>query len=593
MFNKLSASLVIALYISLACPNCLHAQFPGASPAPIPPAVSDQNSAAPTGPEYTSAVSHGYIVTITSPRWIERWNPSDVLSINFTVNHADGTPVTFVSPQGAIKIFAWTDTDFNTAASHTCTASFDKETQQWEGLLPCLDSRDKVVHIEFEIRDPATNSRQNEGLQSTFRFENVPIPIKPNTVEPLSRKFTTDWGTTVTLTGLTLTSEAQFNQPNSHLDFTIEHPKLSDDAVQLYLDKIYDNGASLDKFHSGFNNEKTNGGSITLDGPHLDPGSYAALTFQFTLSEMSFEEVKSIEWKPVQMDIPLAGLAGPKSTSVYTPLGQTTQGAVKYQLGSLKRQDSGMGFATTCYAVWTQSSGAAKYCRIESYQSTTHEAVDFATEQARQTLYWHMDGSPLAPGECGTAQGYFLANNQAFPMYLKTQLVGHDQQVVSFSKVPNPASGQTLVIDQKPDSTSRVPIRLRAISFKSTRYWGTQPVVPATELKLVFEYTMSDTSKVSLAALSARDDSDNTLNFSYDKPMAMMYASNSYNLDPDLQMITVNIAAPPPGSKTIDLKLMLTKDTPVGSPTYFSIDSAGNWTPIDASQFPNKGNYSF
>jgi hypothetical protein len=38
---------------------------------------------------------------------------------------------------------------------------------------------------------------------------------------------------------------------------------------------------------------------------------------------------------------------------------------------------------------------------------------------------------------------------------------------------------------------------------------------------------------------------------------------------------------------------MLTKDTPIGSPVSFSIDSAGKWTPIDASQFPDGGNTNF
>jgi hypothetical protein len=295
--------------------------------------------------------------------------------------------------------------------------------------------------------------------------------------------------------------------------------------------------------------------------------------------------VKSIAWKAVQMEIPLNKIPGPGPSESFKLLGQTTQGTVKYRIDTVNDPDN----SPYNYVLWTKSADPTHIYRVTGAQWAAPAKQKTGTgrmfNNMQPNLYWHADGSPLSKGEYGTIYTYNNQGLPAFPLHITAQLTSHDQQTIAFSKVPVPAIGQTLILDQNPDTTSSVPIRLRSVALVmpfsfSQESQHSSPI----QIRLTFEYKVADGSDVSLFTLAASDSEGNSLNHSYENPMAQMMLN--WFSDRSSQTTTVNIAVPPSGSKTIDLSFILTKDTPIGSPTYFSIDSGGKWTAIDTSLPP-------
>jgi hypothetical protein len=431
--------MVFALILLFLFQSGLYAQT--ASPSASVPVLSSR--------EYTSAASSGYIITITNRKWVRNYLSAVDLSINFTIKHANGTPVTFVVPARVVEVSSWTDTYFAADNNHTQDAYFDPQHQEWQADLVGVDPRNKTVHIDFEIRDP----------------------------------------------------------------------------------------------------------------------------------------VMTAAWKAAQMDIPIVDITAPEASSIFVPIGQTSQGEVKYQIDAIGSQLDDR----SNYAIWTRSTDPTQTCRVIGVQERFPLKVKNGTvtldNSEWQHLYWRADSSPVAQGEYGTVYDYWSSDITAFPMYVSTQLSSHDQQKITFSKVPVPGLNETLVIDQKPDKKTMFPIRLRAISYISSNR------IP-DRIRLTFDYNVADDSDVSLFTVAASDRQGNSLNHSYSDPQ--IPANRPTLVDRSLQTITVDIATPSAGPKTINLSFLLTKDTPIGSPTIFSIDSAGKWTVIDVSQLPvgeYAGNY--
>jgi hypothetical protein len=505
--------------------------------------------------------------------------------INFTIKHADGTNVTFVDTESAVKVSAWTDTNFVADDKDTDDAIFDSEKHQWQAGLPEVDPRNKSVHIDFEIRDPATTVAQQHDITTRFRFSDVPIPIKANVREALHYEYTSPRGTNVTLTGLTLTA-GQSGGGSTSFDFVTDHSEVFDDIPMIELNGFYDKDVRLFQASQWLYDvwcDDNTIDSVTLIGPKIEQGSHAALTFEFSLQESSLDIVQSTHWKAVQMEIPLAGIPKPNISTSFTPLGHTSQGAIKYQIDVISSQWN-PGFH---YALWTKSADPGRIYRVTGDRWTSPAGMKGVNaslqSNTQRNIYWHADGSQVMPGEYGAVGTYNWVGSPIFPLYVAVQSSRHDQKIIAFSKVPVPAMGRTLIIDQKPDKKFAVPIRLRAVSYVWSDWDKSYRKRSApSQIKLTFEYNVADGSDISLFTLSASDRAGNSLNYSYDYPV-----KQKQEVDRSLQVLTDYIAVPPTGSKSIDLSFILTKDTPTGSPAIFSIDRAGKWTSVDSSTLPD------
>jgi hypothetical protein len=303
------------------------------------------------------------------------------------------------------------------------------------------------------------------------------------------------------------------------------------------------------------------------------------MSFEFSLIESAYSPIKSLSWSPVTLDIPLTGLPTPAPQTGGSDLTSKTVSNIEYRFEKMK---SPQAYNPDSYVIWTQCPATGKVCRVtradwsidpSPYRGYTPPTV------VQNGVYWHSDGTPLAAGEYGALLTQDNNNGAEFPLTFTTQVTTHDQQLASFSKIPIPAEGKTIVLDQKPDNPTRIPVRLRAISWKPSNVnQGYQPV-PHT-LTLTFEYDELDSAFVSIGVLTAKDDAGNSVNDEQDPDD--QNGSPMSAVDPDMQTVVQDISIPPTGSKTIELQTILTKDTPEGQPTTFQIDKDGAWTVLGA-----------
>jgi len=529
----------------------------------------------------------GYRITISKPVWHDGGQDITALSFDFTISHADGSPVLFDSQQNAILVAGWTETNFDPTTSHTGYAvpiSTSGGTPAWHVELPGLDPRDKLAHIQFDVRQPNVPSWLANQLVSDVQFDHIPLPSQPDVSEPLNDTFTSDWGTVFTLSGLTReTLDKQTNQPAVRLDLMFDHTKVPDDQIHPYLQAAYDNGLALNGFNAYAWTTPDSTGVVHLISNSTLPQTSPDFSLDFRIEEDSDGITDKLVWTPLAVTIPLAGIAPAPVAYRVTSQRVTNIDGVQYsfkQIASTSGQDSG-------YLLSTQSQSPTEFYRFTNISwapDSNSNQYNIPSAYMFNNVYWNVDGTPDKPGEYQTyVPNYEFSNwRSKFPLLATVTEVTHDQQILSFTKIPVPANGETLVVRQKPVPPSSVPLVLKSIAWNppvaDTNGGSQSQTQNADSLILTFEYVTEDKSSLSLAVINARDDANDEIEkFALSNIPA---APNLSSVDPNQRVFTVATGLPPHGSQFINLKVILTRDHPVGTPVQYSIDSSGVFTVV-------------
>ena len=585
MISKLSAialSTSVLLFLGL---NAASAQITGAAAQPAPPTAPIAPAAPPFqkpagAPPILTAPNHGVRIAITNLNWMhENINSAARLDFDFHVQNEDGSPVAFESRRGAIIVSGWTD-NFDCDAVHAGNANWDENSQRWHVGVPGLDPRNQTAHLRFDVRAPSTKDSQTTSLDSDFRVNDITLPTKPDSPHSAAGTFTSNWGTVFTLKDVVLANNPQYGgQGQERYDFTVDHSKVPDDTVQLSIEKAFDNGVQIDGIYSMASNDLNDQGVTSAFSSPVASSAHPTATVEFTAQESAYSPIMSITWTPYTADIPLAGIQISTKQYSASDTSKASFNNVQYQLAKIA---SDQPFNET-YQISTKSAIPSKTCLITraawTYPSSPMQFGQDLNFTLQPTL-WHLDNTPLDAGEYD-AVILKNGNNSNFPLTITTSVVSHAQQTVSFSKIPVPAPGQTLILDLPPDHPSLVPLRLRSITWSKPNSPG-----PARRymvgpddyaLQLEFEYTTSDSSIVKLKVISGQDENGSAV----DHLLRLFNASNG---DQVLQTAVERVAIPPNDAKAIGLNLIITRDTPSEPPTNISISSDGKWSVLTPTQ---------
>jgi hypothetical protein len=371
-----------------------------------------------------------------------------------------------------------------------------------------------------------------------------------------------------------------YGQPSTLLNFTVDRANVPDDAVDMEFQKGFDNGVQINNLYQQYSgNQNAEGNNITAVTGLIDHDLHPSASFDLTFNESAYTPIQTLKWTPVTLDIPLKAI--PETLSENKDAGTTkTDGNAQYRFDKYVSSQSYGG--DTTYLLWATSSAPNKIYRI----TKADWSIDYSYNRGyypptvvRNGAYWHNNGTPVVPGESGVLIRQDSSNGANFPITFISQEATHEQKLASFSKIPIPTLGKTIILDQKPDNADTYPIKLRAISWDTVDLsQGFRPV--PTTLHLTFEYNVADSSIISVGVLSARDDQGNTVNLKADPNNDPDV--NGIKLDSNMQTVVEDIQIPPTGAKTIDLSTMLTKDTPTAPPITYQIDKLGTWTTLSS-----------
>ena len=531
-----------------------------------------------------SAAAPAYDIVISKANWFPLYSYQYGLEFSFSVKNDDGSAIKFANPDKAVTVCDWTESMFDATIDHFAETSYDPYDQTWHVILPGIDPRQKIVHVQFDVRDPASRPSQSRRLDTNVRFSGVPFPKSSDTLEPLTNTTTTQWGTVVTLKSLELKSTSGYSQPVTQFEVSTIHQPTPDDFVTVNVTAAYDNGQQIPGLMSKWGSGTGNGEDWTLAADYITPGLYPTLDLDLMVIEQAFSPSVSVPWKTMETDIPLDGIASPKARSGVMEGGSKTKGNVKYHIQLISDQSFSKGVL-----IWTKTPAVGEYCRVTNVTWTKTQAANKNEYdppiEVTNDAYWHTDGAPVTDGEYGAfiplPQPY---RHLSFPLQFTSHLVKHGQQTVEFSNIPAPANGQKLVLRQTPDALPQSGLRLKSISWnvpdENDRTLNPQRPSPAYSYKLIFGYTDIDGSLLSLAPINVKDESNDEI---CDKDLTGIPAAPDFtSVNPSQRTFTLTIPLPPHYSKSIDVKAILTKETPTEPAQYFSVDSSGNLTILDS-----------
>jgi hypothetical protein len=540
---------------------------------------ASSNAAQP--PSQLVTMLHGYKLTISGVRWQSTDQTAAALTFNFTIQHPDGTPVQFKWTGGAVKVAGWSDNLFDATISHTADAGYDSGSQVWAVSVPGIDPRDKVAHLEFDIRDPATVQTQTTQLNSDIQFNDLPLPTRKDTIVPLNESFTSKWGTVISLKGITYSTQNNGGgmSPLEKYDFAIDHSKIPDDAVQIQFERAFDNGISIDNMWQTYAQPST-AGFLSTESAAIQLSLHKKASLEFSIRENAYSPIKSIVWTPLQIDLPLTKIPAPSGSWVDDE-SSTKQVDIEFKLQHV----AGNNPYTFNYLIWTESADPSKIWRVKKVDWTAAPgAQPWQMPQSNLTdsIYWHADGSMIGLDEHGSSDQLY-GGHDCFPLVLTAEEVNHSQHILLFHKIPVPSPGQTIILKRLSETASQFPIRLKSISLNKpdtapNPYSSPDPSAAYT-LQLTFQYVDYDKSEMSLAVIAARDGENNSLTQSL--LAGAQGTGDPGSVDPNQRIFHLSVPLPPHGSPVINLKLLATKDVPVGSDLKFSVDKSGKWTRVD------------
>jgi len=479
-----------------------------------------------------------------------------------------------------IRMAGWTIGNYDSTISHVGVVTRAVNNRDWHGDLGGLDPNQPAAHIEFDIADPIAPAPGTAASES-MSFDNVAIPSATAIPQPENYTYTTQWGTVLTFKSLLLTTNGNAGAGSTRYTFTVSRTRVQDDRVVVRLMEASDGGAVIDGIVTAAPSVAGLKSTVVASSGLISPGAHKSIHLEFRVDETAQSPALGVAWRPVEVSIPLTSL--PHPTTSRTLIGQSyfSDGSVQYSAMDVTNQSSN-SFEYLIYAKSPDKTD--KWCITDAEWTNAPASLTKFTSLITD-VRWHIDGSPLLPGEFGARFISIGRRRPYFPLAITAEPTVCHQHSASFSNVPVPAPGQFTILNQSPDGSTGAELKLRSIK------WITPDVDPDSvppnqfntpyTLKLEFIYTTAPNALASLALLTARDIQDNSLGAGLEAIVPPTL--NPIFEDPNRRVFTTSVSIPPHSSKTINLNVLVTAESPTANPVRLSIDGNGEWSLISAA----------
>jgi hypothetical protein len=519
---------------------------------------------------YQSKPVHGLKLVITNPKWKTLQTGNAMLDFDFRIQRADGTPVplpTTVSvpartrrdqyrwingeatfgmdigtPMGpyadstGLIVNGWTLNNFDPTIEHGGLVTKAVTGEGWHADLLGLNPKSGVAHIEFDVRAPNAPASQVESQSCLMEFDNVPVPTKTGDDENVNLSYQTPWGALVHLKSVWEEAPSANFKGKTQYDFTISEEAPPDNEVIIQRDSTYDNGTKIDD-PLNYNQSFKHKGEYHLDAGPLDPAQHQKVKLIFKLTEKSQLRGSSTAWYPLEVQVPLADIPLPPSTAKVSKAENVNIPAAELSWC----EDSFEGMAGQSHCLWIKSKNSTSTWRITDAgwkkTSTDVPKVDPQTLAIQKSniiiringtaqiehllpgltsnVNVSSDGKMLHAGETGIRFVSLDFNIPKTPSSITAMPTVHHQTILTFSNIPVPLPGQTIVVNQNAAGSANHELVLHSVKWvvpnQQAKEGDSAQRGLSYSLQLEFACMENDQSKPALSLLFARDNENNSL----------------------------------------------------------------------------------
>jgi len=532
--------------------------------------------------------SSKFNVIITRVKWTRTQSSisSTCLEVHFRIVHPDGSLVQFADADGAVIVYPATNSLFVPNYPYMNAVPPIGNPADGYVILRSIDPAKKSVHLIFQVRDPATTALQTGTVQSQFAFTNIPAPIAMNVEHAVNYRYITSLGSVISLNGLTLTND-RFGRTMLRLDLTQTSGRVGDTFIANLSTFVLDSSDQQMGRSSYFGQGSKPFAKMPVCCYLFSPfptDAQSTFKLNFHLTEVSNKQVERVDWTGFGLDVPLAKLQYTRTD--YDASAQ----------GSLKVHNAVFNFESLIISgnnnylnlVTVKSLDPNLIWRIDnSYWLNRVGSGIYPVGSPENQVFWTNEGDPIGKNESATD---FVASAPTSNLLgLTTRAYAHKQRMVTFTDIPIPKQGQTILLSKISNNGLSDQLHLVSIASipriegQTASLWTTPPSGNALQLGLVC--TAPFGSFISLSTAGVYDDMNQPI--PYDPgvytsaparfaPYATRYSQTYY----------LNIGLPSSKARSINFKAFLSEEVRHGLTVYLSVDSAGTLKEITPGNRP-------